>query len=161
VALTWNTASEHNNDRFVVERAGEQSDVFQAIGQVKGVGNTSHAQQYQFTDKDPLAVGYYRLRQVDADGKEEFSPVVVVRSAAKATPLMAYPSPATDFITVAGATGSSIGLFNQFGHRLQEVEVTPVQRQQIDVRNLPAGVYFLRNAATGQSTRFVKDAGGR
>lgn len=158
VALTWNTASERNNDHFVVERAEGESDVFRALGQVKGAGNSSQPRQYQFIDKDPKAVSYYRLRQVDADGKEEFSPIVMVKSAVAATELAAYPSPATDYITVAGAAGTSIGLFNQFGHRLQEVEMATLQRQQLDVRALPAGVYFLKNSATGQSTRFVKAA---
>nr|WP_262895433.1 T9SS type A sorting domain-containing protein [Hymenobacter properus] len=80
---------------------------------------------------------------------------------AAATALAAYPSPAADFITVAGTPGSSMELFNQFGHRVQQVEMAPVQRQQLDVRALPAGVYYLRNAATGQSTRFVKAAGAQ
>lgn len=165
VTLTWNTASERNNDHFVVERAEGESDIFRAIGQVKGAGNSSQPQQYQFIDKAPQAVGYYRLRQVDADGREEFSPIVLVKSEIKATnkvsELVAYPSPATETLTVAGASGASLGVFNQFGQKMQETKLTMEQRQQLDVHSLPNGVYFLRDLTTGQSTRFVKAAAGR
>ncbi|MFD2720762.1 T9SS type A sorting domain-containing protein [Hymenobacter monticola] len=161
VVLTWNTASERNNDRFVVERADDQSDAFRAIGQVKGAGNSIQPQQYQFVDANPLALGYYRLRQVDADGKEEFSPIVAVKSALKAAELAAYPSPAVETLTVTGAAGASFGVFNQFGQKLLEAKMTLEQRQQLDVRSLPNGVYFLKDLSTGQSTRFVKTASVR
>jgi hypothetical protein len=161
VALTWNTASERNNDHFVVERADEQSDVFRAIGQVKGAGSSSQLRQYQFVDANPKAVSYYRLRQVDADGKEEFSPIVAVKSVLKTAELAAYPSPAAELLTVTGSTGTSLAVFNQFGQRMQEAKMTLEPRQQLDVRSLPNGVYFLKDLSTGQSTRFVKVASVR
>jgi hypothetical protein len=160
-ALTWNTASERNNDHFVVERADEQSDVFRAIGQVKGAGNSTQPHQYQFVDANPKAVGYYRLRQVDADGKEEFSPIVMVKNTLKPAELAAYPSPATETLTVTAPAGASLAVFNQFGQKMQEVKPALEERQQLDVRSLPNGVYFLKDLSTGQSTRFVKTASAR
>jgi hypothetical protein len=161
VALTWSTASERNNDHFVVERTDGESDVFRAIGQVKGAGNSSQPRQYQFVDKAPKPLGYYRLRQVDADGKEEFSPIVAVKSDIKTLELAAYPSPAAELLTVTGTAGTSLGVFNQFGQKVQEAKTPLDQRQQLDIRHLPNGVYFLRDLSTGQSTRFVKAAGAR
>ncbi|MDO7846044.1 T9SS type A sorting domain-containing protein [Hymenobacter sp. M29] len=161
VALTWNTATERNNDHFVVERTNGASDAFYAIGQVKGAGSSSQAREYQFVDVTPNAISYYRLRQVDADGKESFSPVVMVKSNIKTTELVAYPSPAAETLTVAGAAGTSFGVFNQYGQKLQEAKLTLEPRQQLDVRSLPNGVYFLRDLTTGQSTRFVKAAATR
>ncbi|MDO7854202.1 T9SS type A sorting domain-containing protein [Hymenobacter convexus] len=161
VSLTWNTASERNNDHFVVERTNGASDVFYAIGQVKGAGSSNQSHQYRFVDAAPKPMSYYRLRQVDADGKETFSPIVVVKSDIKTTELAAYPSPAAEMLTVAGAAGTSFGVFNQFGQKVQEAKVTLELGQQLDVRSLPNGVYFLRDMATGQSTRFVKAAATR
>ena len=165
VALTWTTASERNNDLFVVERTNGASDAFYAIGQVKGAGNSSQAREYRFVDANPNASSYYRLRQVDADGKEAFSPIVMVKSdiksTSKSTELVAYPSPAAEMLTVAGTAGTTFGVFNQFGQKVQEAKLTLESRQQLDVRSLPNGVYFLRDLTTGQSTRFVKAASAR
>ncbi len=75
VLLKWSTASEENNDRFVIERSDE-SQQFQAIGTVSGVGNSTTTQYYSYTDRAPLkGINFYRLRQVDADDKFSFSQV--------------------------------------------------------------------------------------
>ncbi len=80
IDLAWNTASEKDNAHFEVLRSGD-GKVFSKIGEVKGAGTSSTAKSYAFTDKDALpGVGYYRLKQVDADGKSFESEVVAVKS---------------------------------------------------------------------------------
>ncbi|WP_210463880.1 Ig-like domain-containing protein [Rufibacter roseolus] len=94
VTLSWATASEKDNDFFGVERSAD-GKVFQALGQVRGHGTSSVAQTYAFEDRSPLAgTAYYRLRQVDTDGKEELSKVVAVKAAKEALlSLSARPNP--------------------------------------------------------------------
>ena len=95
--LRWATASEKNNDRFEVE-ASADGQAFRRIGTVAGHGNSTQPREYQFVDKsiaryaaDPV---YYRLRQVDQDGSESFSPVRTVRVAAPAgLTAAAWPNP--------------------------------------------------------------------
>ncbi|RZJ62078.1 MAG: T9SS type A sorting domain-containing protein [Hymenobacter sp.] len=101
------------------------------------------------------------MRQVDLDGKECFSPVVAVEGAALAAGLTAYPTLATQTVTVTGPAGTRLGIFNQQGQQVQLVDLAASQSQQLDVRNLPVGLYFLRDATTGQSTRFIKVGGER
>jgi len=74
VYLAWSTGSELNAGHFVVERSRD-GITYQAIGQVPAAGNTHSLTNYTFVDDGPLAVVYYRLRQVDLDGSETLGPV--------------------------------------------------------------------------------------
>ncbi|KAA9355103.1 hypothetical protein [Larkinella humicola] len=72
--LEWTTSSEKNNAYFEVQHSTNARD-FEVLGTVKGHGTTYQTQNYRFTQEypDPAVVHYYRLRQVDTDGKYEFS----------------------------------------------------------------------------------------
>ncbi len=73
VHLKWTTVSEINNDYFEVQRLNENKQ-FEKIGEVNGAGNSNQALNYSFIDYEPIAgYNYYRLRQVDFDGKFEYS----------------------------------------------------------------------------------------
>ena len=155
-ALAWSTASERNSDYFVVERADNSPENFRALGQVQGAGTTTHRTQYTFVDTRPAGLSYYRLRQVDRDGTLSFGPVVVVKSTILSQLLAVYPSPATETVVVTGAVGTRFALFDQLGRQLQTGEVLAGIRPALDVRALAGGVYFVRDLATGNSTRFVR-----
>ena len=76
VSLKWTTASETNNDYFVVEKSVNGQDYFE-IGKVDGNGNSSTKSDYSFRDTDPSqGIVYYRLKQIDFDGGENYSIVV-------------------------------------------------------------------------------------
>ncbi len=78
VDVKWTTASETNNDYFTVERSADGMR-FDKINQTDGAGNSSSVLNYSTTDYTPLSgVSYYRLRQTDFDGNEEFSQIVSV-----------------------------------------------------------------------------------
>ena len=79
VLTTWVTASEINNDYFIIERSKDGLH-FEQVGTKKGAGNSTTTLYYTMTDYDPYGgVSYYRLRQVDFDGKESKSQLVAVR----------------------------------------------------------------------------------
>jgi hypothetical protein len=154
IALSWATASEHNADQFVVERAVGTPTGFVAIGQVPCTGTSSQTQAYSFVDPRPVPRGYYRLRQLDHDGAATFSPVVAVQWNAP-TALRAYPSPATSAVRVAGAVGTQFSIFDQLGHLVQRSQA-PEDLGPLDVSRLPGGLYFVQDDATGQRTKFLK-----
>jgi hypothetical protein len=78
VALKWQTSAEINNDYFVVERSRD-GVIFDDVTTVNGNGTTTEISNYQTTDYEPYTgISYYRLKQVDFDGKEEIFPMVVV-----------------------------------------------------------------------------------
>ena len=76
--LYWTTASETFNHGFEIQRSGNGRD-FSAIGFVDGAGNSSETKNYSFIDNNiSKELYYYRLKQVDFDGKENFSEVIAV-----------------------------------------------------------------------------------
>ncbi|MBN8544565.1 MAG: T9SS type A sorting domain-containing protein [Ignavibacteria bacterium] len=78
VDLKWETATEVNNYGFEVERKSSSSD-WNKIGFIEGHGSTNSPKYYSFSDK-PTGMGKisYRLKQIDNDGKYEYSPIVEV-----------------------------------------------------------------------------------
>ena len=80
IVLNWSTASEINNHGFEVERSKDNVS-FYSIGFVKGTGTTTEIQSYSFVDDieySGVKTYYYRLRQVDFDGRSQYSDVVNV-----------------------------------------------------------------------------------
>lgn len=102
VSLRWTTETELNNDFFSVERSRDGID-FTALGQVKGTGNSQVEQQYHFLDLSPIpGDNYYRLRQVDFDGKEEIHPILHVyyETDEKTPNLKVWPTVACAYLQV-------------------------------------------------------------
>lgn len=78
VQLKWATSSEQNNSHFDIERSTD-GKVFSSIGRRSGAGNSNVAIDYSFSDYNPAAgINYYRLNQVDLDGKSTLSNPIVV-----------------------------------------------------------------------------------
>ena len=86
-SLNWTTASETNNDYFIVERSTVMG-AFDSIGVVKGAGTSSSLNEYSFIDETRnLGTIYYRLRQVDFDRNSEVSNIVSIRFSEESTPV--------------------------------------------------------------------------
>jgi surface protein len=140
--LTWRTASEKNNSHFDIERSTDGT-TFHNIGQVKGNNKPS---SYQFVDNQPFATSYYRLRQIDNDGKETLSKIVSLSNTAKSL-LKVYPNPATDVLMVEFTKGISAAdkattfeIINLFG----QIILRGPLNQSVDVAALPSGTYIVR-----------------
>jgi hypothetical protein len=75
VKTEWATASERDNDFFVVERS-ENGFLFDEIGTIEGAGNSNTLLTYQHYDIQPLnGINYYRLKQVDFNGEPTYSAI--------------------------------------------------------------------------------------
>jgi hypothetical protein len=80
VFLNWVTASEANNAFFVIERSKDGIH-FEALAEVKGMGNSEVPIYYDFVDESPLAAfSFYRLKQIDKSGSFSYGPVLKVYS---------------------------------------------------------------------------------
>lgn len=113
--LTWATAMERNNVGFNVE-VSTDGIKFRTLGFVASNSlNSDRRLNYSFTDTEANKSGvrYYRLRQVDVDGTQDFSPVRVLdfsnATAGLATALAAYPNPynASDAVKLSVQTTST------------------------------------------------------
>ena len=118
--LKWGTSNETNNSHFIVEKSIDAL-TWSVTGNVQGMGNSSVDQHYQFNDGASLLKTYYRLRQVDFNGKTNLSKVLVVTcDATGGSMLRAFPNPATDFLQVTGAQpGSRYDLINAKGQSVR------------------------------------------
>ncbi|HMP94190.1 MAG TPA: T9SS type A sorting domain-containing protein, partial [Phnomibacter sp.] len=114
VILQWRTATEVNCQTYFIERSANGQQ-FTTIAQVACL-NQQNGASYQYTDAT-LSAGtwYYRLRQVDADGRFAYSATRQVHL--MATPAVAlYPNPARHFVLVSGLTqGQQITVYNAAG----------------------------------------------
>lgn len=73
VNIYWSTATETNNESFVIERRKKDGEWF-AAGTVAGSGTTTQPVEYRFTDKPETGGTYsYRLKQRDYDGTTKIS----------------------------------------------------------------------------------------
>jgi hypothetical protein len=152
VAIEWVTAREQNNHQFFIERSADGRN-YEEIASVQGAGNSSLLQNYLYTDANPLAgVNYYRLRQVDFDGKFEYSPVQSVRMGGAGTAtLLPNPLQVGNALTLLydsnTETGLDIAVFNAMGQQLvqYQIEVQKGDNQlRIDLSQLTSGLYTLR-----------------
>ena len=95
VTLDWATATETENDYFQVERSNDGL-IYTAIGRVTGAGDSQDELSYTYLDYDyQPGANYYRLRQVDFDGTEDFSDVIQVTAPTASTSFAIFPNPAT------------------------------------------------------------------
>ncbi len=78
VKVQWTTATEINNDKFIIERSADGKN-FEHLAELSGAGTSKELNAYEVVDASPLkGTSYYRLTQIDFDGRSEsFAPVAV------------------------------------------------------------------------------------
>ena len=98
--LNWETASETNNNYFVVEHAVDGIS-FSDVTKIKGAGTTSQAQYYSAVDEAPFfPLSFYRLKQIDFDGKFSYSKTIAVYKSQNDRNFNIIPNPAKNNVTV-------------------------------------------------------------
>ncbi len=145
VTLKWETASENNNKGFEIQRS--QGGVnWTVLGFVSGNVNSSVASMYQFIDSNPFSgVAYYRLRQVDVDGKFNYSTTASVRILKSGFYSIIREAGNTGYQLNLDATAGKVDLlvFDNNGQRLiSRPGVTGMQH--VNLVNYPAGIYLLQ-----------------
>ncbi|MFC6998683.1 T9SS type A sorting domain-containing protein [Rufibacter roseus] len=161
VEVKWATSIELNNERFEVEYSFD-GKTFATAGVVTGKGSTTIAQHYTFrhTFSASQAV-YYRVKQIDYDGKFDYSKTVVAKPTTSTLPAMSlYPNPSQDLLFLTGvAPAASVEIFNMQGKMVEKAAVLAEESTPyIQVRHLPAGQYILqiRHEGSIHRLRFVK-----
>ncbi|MDZ7881200.1 MAG: agmatine deiminase family protein [Saprospiraceae bacterium] len=143
--LKWTTASEENNSHFEIERS-QNGTKFEFISKVTGAGTTQEKQLYTYSDTDLLKdkTHYYRLKQVDFDGKETYSKVVAISDNKGLTQLKIYPNPTDEDIEITGIPDDTfIEIYNELG---QLVKAIHARNEQVSVSldDFKAGLYFVK-----------------
>lgn len=149
--IQWTTASEINNQKFVIERSYDGVD-FTPIAEVKGNGTTNRKNQYYYTDNTVTTDAWYRLTQVDFDGKSEtFSAVKVRFTDSPIAQMDIFPNPATNAAALAypfekGETYQLL-ITDLSGKEIKSQSLAPTVAQSIlelDLSDMPTGTYLVR-----------------
>lgn len=137
--LQWQTSSEINNAGFEVERSADGKN-FKKIGFVKGDGDSGKINDYSFTDESPNILSYYRLKQMDLDGKFEYSRIITVKR--KQESLAVYPNPTAQWLSVKNIEmGEVITIRNSMGGIVLDQTVGP--DEPINISKLTNGMYTI------------------
>jgi fibronectin-binding autotransporter adhesin len=151
--IQWSTASETNNDYFVVEHSLDGRH-FAALAKVKGAGHSLTPRHYAHLHREaPAGLNYYRIRQVDYDERYAFSPIASLLLGAEG--LRLYPNPARGRLHLGGAAGRLGYVFSDaLGRTLRQGVIDP--DQGIDLTGLSPGLYFLRVLGEGGGPLLVE-----
>jgi len=142
VKLSWQTASEINNDYFTVERSRDAM-TWEELGRVAGAGNSTATRSYGLYDERPYpGMSYYRLRQTDFDKSSSTSQIDLVDFGESAV-VRTYPNPAGNTLQVISNTAiKKLELINAMG-QVVLAETGNDNQQELDVQQLPDGIYGL------------------
>jgi len=159
VVVSWSTLMEQNNKYFIIQRStdGQKFDDLDSVAAF----NEPHA--YSYNDAYPPAGKlFYRLAQVDLDGKYTYSGTMEVELSAdgnKGFRLSPNPTSGPIYLELVNAEQGrlEVSLSDAAGRTLHKwiFEKQGLQwTQLIDPGNLPAGSYFI--TVKGTSTRVVQ-----
>jgi beta-glucanase (GH16 family) len=96
VAIDWATVNEINNNYFTVERSIDGRN-FTTIATIFANGNSSSIKNYQVKDNTPaIGINYYRLTQVDKDGKATVFDIKSIVVGGATTSMRVFPNPVTN-----------------------------------------------------------------
>lgn len=144
VKVNWSTATEINNDYFLLQRSQNGSD-WEDLQFIDGAGNSTSIIKYEYIDINPLkGTSFYRLKQVDFDGKSSLSEVVKIKTGNDPEVLI-YPNPAKDYIIIEkyNADNIIISLHDLTGRSYQLSSKTEGNTEKLQLNNLASGLYFI------------------
>lgn len=162
VELAWQTATEVNNYGFEIERmtpsqtlplqGGGRGGGWNKIGFVEGAGNSNSPKSYSFVDASASGKVAYRLKQIDRDGKFEYSNTVEVLAATpKAFALMQnHPNPFNPSTKISydlpAAGFVSLKVYDMLGKEVvtlvNGMQEAGAKIAEFNASQLPSGIYF-------------------
>ncbi len=166
--VTWETATEINSKGYNVQVSSD-GKTFRTVGFVASeLANSAVTKSYRFTDteKNKVGVRYYRLEQLDLDGKTAFfAPrAVTFEGRATASGVLAYPNPFTNEVRLnltSATEGNALVRISDMTGRVvgqrqivltkgaNDVEVT-------SVNDLKGGLYLLNVTLPNGETKTMK-----
>lgn len=161
VRLNWTTSMEINCRRYDIERSAD-GKTFNVVGSVNGSGNSQIENSYSVNDNLATFTGsivYYRLKQIDFDGKASCSKIIAVRLKTTATGLTASPNPFTSYVNInldwSKNETVSVQVLNMTGKEVSSKSVQLAKGTNYvainNLSSLPAGMYIIQfNTSEGK-----------
>ncbi|TAE63308.1 MAG: T9SS C-terminal target domain-containing protein [Bacteroidetes bacterium] len=153
--LTWQTLQEQNTKHFVLERSLDGTQ-FASIFTTQARGNSTQVQTYRYTDVSPVkGINYYRIKQVDNDGRFTYSEVRTVRFDGQKGAISVIPNPikSTFAVQIVGNQSlATIELLSMSGQKLAAYQqISELAKHEVPAGTKP-GTYLLRIVDATSST---------
>lgn len=150
VMLNWATSSEVNNDYYCLERSIDGT-TWECFEQINGQGHSFDIHYYSIMDNHPFpGTSYYRLKQIDFDGKFTYSEIRTTNFNTCNIPVLhIYPNPVYDQLNLSGSEIElfEIRIYNTLG-KLVYLQINPDKLKNatlsIDLSFMPVGDYFIQ-----------------
>jgi len=147
--LQWQTAVEVNSNYFNIQRSTDDRD-FTTIGKVNAGGNSKTSLNYSYIDQlpDNQPVIYYRLQEVDKNGRTAYSDIAILNINTSNGSFTIVPNPVKDIINLYSAISVSdagIVLQDMSGKILYsgKQDIQAGDKIQLPVSSLAKGMYIL------------------
>jgi hypothetical protein len=152
--INWQTASENNSAYFEVLQSRD-GETWTSKTTTPAAGNSTSTIDYSFTDNNEASLVYYKLNQVDKDGKsQEYGPISA--NCNESTSLSIFPNPTNGEFNLVGmehfGTITSLEVKDATGKVVKAMQPTTTQ---FKCNELKAGVYFLAVSA-GKTMKVIK-----
>ena len=145
IKLNWQTASEINSKEFVIEQSIDGVN-FIDIGSLPAKGNSSIIVNYTFSQNIYSNGRYYiRLKQIDIDGKINYSKIISTDINCLDNKYSVYPNPTKGQVSIIGLTnyaGIQLKLFDING-KLIKMWYT-ISNNTVSINEFPQGIYILK-----------------
>lgn len=163
VLISWTTFTETNNDFFTLERSKNGID-FEVVDVIAAAGNSNSPLTYQLLDESSFGgTSYYRLKNTDFFGKEEYSQIIAVTCGQELTDFTfvnAYDIDNRDLMvefTAALNESYTITLFDASGRMIMNnggKAVDGMNKVRLPAGDLSQGIYIIN--LQNDSKRFSK-----
>lgn len=149
VMLNWTTNSETNNDFYNIEHSDNGVD-WEFLAKIDGAGNSTEVNSYNYLHQKPKqSINYYRITQVDFDGKS----TIIATKSVKLTQssvhnIKVYPNPSSDMIhlNISKDENDGVEIYDLTGKLVSTIVQQEFQNGQlaINVSKLNNGLYIIR-----------------
>lgn len=152
--LTWSTGKEINNKGFYIERSADGRN-FSSVAFVPGSGNSAVVKSYSYADVSlatfKATTAYYRIKQVDQDGKASYSGILSLKLQNTAQ-WSVYPNPLSNNswvqLNLVQSDKVVINVFNAQGRSVATINKGIMEAGShtipLNLNNLTKGVYFVK-----------------
>ena len=152
IKLDWQTMAEVNNSIFIVYRSGNDGH-FSKIATVNGAGQSTALKSYVYYDKNPLnGDNYYKLVQIDFDGRETDLGTKPVKFGIKEFAFSAYPNPTDDVLNISidGGKYTALTIFDLNGKVMHTTKINANEGDvKVYLKHYPSGIYLLKLIGNG------------
>lgn len=136
--IIWSVATQINNEKYIIEHSTDGRS-FSPIGEIEGDGTSNETKLYEYIHTSPfIGINYYRIKQVDYDGKYSYSDKASVRYDGNGETII-YPNPATIELTIRTSVLASLKIMDVYGRVLSKQEIQEGQNT-INLGELPSGM---------------------